>query len=84
MRSEAAIENFQPDAVSLVLLLGVGALIALMLGLLIPLSLAIGNIYRTTHWPRGASPEQLAPGMLLGGAILILAVIYRNALHPPS
>lgn len=47
----------------------------LMLGLLIPLSLAIGNIYRTTHWPRGASPEQLAPGMLLGGAILILVVI---------
>ena len=47
----------------------------LMLGLLIPLSLAIGNIYRTTHWPRGATPEQLAPGMLLGGAILILVVI---------
>ncbi|WP_417531407.1 DMT family transporter [Marinobacter lipolyticus] len=47
----------------------------LMLGLLIPLSLAIGNIYRTTHWPRGATAEQLAPGMLLGGAILILVAI---------
>ncbi|MEQ9547589.1 MAG: DMT family transporter [Marinobacter sp.] len=47
----------------------------LMLGLLIPLSLAIGNVYRTTHWPRGATPEQLAPGMLLGGAIVILVVI---------
>lgn len=47
----------------------------LMLGLLIPLSLAIGNIYRTTHWPRGASPEQLAPGMLLGGGIMIFTVV---------
>ncbi|MDL0433486.1 DMT family transporter [Marinobacter sp. TBZ242] len=43
----------------------------LLLGLLVPLSLAIGNIYRTSHWPTGATPEQLAIGMLLGGAVLI-------------
>lgn len=47
----------------------------LLLGMLVPLSLAIGNVYRTSHWPAGASPEQLAPGMLLGGALLIFVVI---------
>lgn len=47
----------------------------LLVGLLVPLSLAIGNIYRTAHWPKGASPEQLAVGMLLGGAVLIFIVV---------
>lgn len=47
----------------------------LLFGLLVPLSLAIGNIYRTSHWPVGATPEQLAPGMLLGGAVLIFTVM---------
>ncbi len=47
----------------------------LLLGLLVPLSLAIGNVYRTSHWPNCASPEQLAIGMLLGGALLILLVV---------
>ncbi len=47
----------------------------LLLGLLVPLSLAIGNVYRTSHWPTGASPEQLAVGMLMGGALLILLVV---------
>lgn len=47
----------------------------LLLGLLVPLSLAIGNIYRTSHWPTGATPEQLAIGMLLGGAVLILMAV---------
>jgi len=50
----------------------------LLLGLLVPLSLAVGNVYRTTHWPAGARPEQLAPGMLLGGAVLILLVILAS------
>ena len=43
--------------------------------MLVPLSLAIGNVYRTSHWPKGATPEQLAPGMLLAGAVLILLVV---------
>lgn len=47
----------------------------LVLGLLVPVSLAVGNIYRTTHWPEGASPEQLAVGMLLGGSALLFLVV---------
>lgn len=47
----------------------------LLLGLLVPVSLAIGNIYRTSHWPKGASPDQLAVGMLLSGATLIFMVV---------
>ncbi|MEN0109572.1 MAG: DMT family transporter [Planctomycetota bacterium] len=30
----------------------------------IPLSLAVGNLYRTIRWPAGATPEELAPGTL--------------------
>lgn len=41
--------------------------------LVAPVLLAIGNIYRTTRWPPGAKPEQLAPGML-AGAVLLLVV----------
>lgn len=37
-----------------------------------PVFLAIGNIYRTKWWPKGASAMSLAPGMLLGGALLVL------------
>lgn len=37
-----------------------------------PIFLAMGNIYRTRWWPKGASPMSLAPGMLLGGALLVL------------
>lgn len=36
-----------------------------------PLFIAGGNIYRTLHWPAGATPLSLAPGMLLGGALLL-------------
>lgn len=38
----------------------------------VPVFLALGNIYRARYWPRGASPLSLAPGMLLGGALLLL------------
>ncbi|TBU71647.1 DMT family transporter [Phytopseudomonas daroniae] len=40
--------------------------------LAVPLFLALGNIYRSRCWPPGASPLSLAPGMLLGGALLLL------------
>lgn len=40
--------------------------------LAIPLFLALGNIYRSRHWPVGASPLSLAPGMLLAGALWLL------------
>jgi drug/metabolite transporter (DMT)-like permease len=41
--------------------------------LCVPLFLALGNIYRARYWPQGASPLSLAPGMLLGGALLLMA-----------
>jgi len=47
----------------------------LLLGMLVPLSLAVGNVYRTSHWPTGATPEQLAPGTLLAGAVLVLLMV---------
>ncbi|ARS49798.1 hypothetical protein PSMEN_15920 [Ectopseudomonas mendocina] len=40
--------------------------------LCVPVFLALGNIYRSRYWPRGASPLSLAPGMLLGGALLLV------------
>src|SRR5690606_29489407 len=43
--------------------------------LLIPLCLAIGNIYRTVDWPRGAGPIELAVGSHLAAAVMLLAGI---------
>lgn len=40
--------------------------------LCVPLFLALGNVYRSRHWPSDASPLSLAPGMLFGGALLLL------------
>ncbi|MFI8735527.1 EamA family transporter [Ectopseudomonas toyotomiensis] len=40
--------------------------------LCVPVFLALGNIYRARYWPAGASPLSLAPGMLLGGALLLV------------
>ncbi|MGP0172807.1 DMT family transporter [Pseudomonas sp. NCHU5208] len=39
----------------------------------VPVFLALGNIYRARYWPSGATPLSLAPGMLLGGALLLIA-----------
>lgn len=36
-----------------------------------PILLAIGNLYRTLRWPKGASPNALAPGMLIAAVILL-------------
>lgn len=36
-----------------------------------PILLAIGNIYRTLRWPDQASPNALAPGMLIAAALLL-------------
>ncbi|MEE4251912.1 MAG: DMT family transporter [Alcanivoracaceae bacterium] len=41
------------------------------IGLGVPLSLAIGNIYRSRAWPRGAKSYQLAPAMLFAGALFL-------------
>lgn len=39
------------------------------LGLLIPLSLAFGNVFRSWFWPKGASPLFLAAGMMTFSAL---------------
>lgn len=40
--------------------------------LLGPVSLAVGNIYRTRAWPAGATAEALAPGMLAGAVVFLV------------
>jgi drug/metabolite transporter (DMT)-like permease len=45
-------------------------LVYLLFALLIPLSLALGNVYRTLDWPGGASPIALASGMMLASAVM--------------
>lgn len=44
-------------------------------GLLIPVSLAVGNIYRTLHWPKDSGPIQLAAGSHLAAAAMLLAAV---------
>jgi drug/metabolite transporter (DMT)-like permease len=44
-------------------------------GLLIPVSLAIGNIYRTWDWPGDTGPIELAVGSHLAAAVMLLAAI---------
>jgi drug/metabolite transporter (DMT)-like permease len=46
-----------------------------VMGLLIPVSLAVGNIYRTVDWPEGTGPIELAVGSHLASAALLLAGI---------
>ncbi|WP_315924972.1 DMT family transporter [Mesorhizobium sp. SP-1A] len=46
-----------------------------VLGLLIPVSLAAGNIYRTADWPKDAGPIELAAGSHLASAAMLLAGI---------
>jgi len=40
-----------------------------------PTIIALANIYRTTHWPAGASAQELSPGMLIVGGLAILAFV---------
>ena len=47
-----------------------------------PVFLAVGNLYRTARWPPGATPEELAPGMLVASAAMLLAVGGVAALVP--
>ncbi|WP_220347737.1 DMT family transporter [Alkalilimnicola ehrlichii] len=46
----------------------------LLLTLIGPVLLAIGNLYRTMRWPEGVSADALAPGMLMAAAAMLLAV----------
>lgn len=45
------------------------------MGLLIPVSLAAGNIYRTIDWPEGTGPIELAVGSHLASAAMLLVGI---------
>ena len=45
------------------------------IGLLLPVSLALGNIYRTLDWPEGAGTLELAAGSHLAAAVLLIAGI---------
>lgn len=44
------------------------------LALAIPVSLAVGNVYRTLAWPQGAQPLTLAAGLMLAAALWLLPV----------
>lgn len=46
----------------------------ILLALIGPVLLAIGNLYRTLRWPEGVSSDALAPGMLIAAAIILLSV----------
>lgn len=53
----------------------------ILLVLAVPILLAVGNIYRTLCWPKGASPLFLASLMLLAGGLLLLpfALLFEYA-----
>lgn len=59
-----------------------------LLALLTPASLAVGNIYRTTHWPKGHGPLPLAMLTLAGAAVSValLAIVlsFAGLVSPPS
>lgn len=46
-----------------------------VIGLLVPVSLAAGNIYRTFDWPEGTGPIELAVGSHLASAAMLFAGI---------
>src|SRR5690606_24438439 len=51
------------------------AFVWVAVALLIPLFLALGNIYRTMDWPGKTGPIELAVGSHLASAIMLLAGI---------
>ena len=53
-------------------------LVWVVMGLLIPVSLAAGNIYRTVDWPEGTGPIELAVGSHLASATMLLIGIVTS------
>jgi len=47
----------------------------LLAGISIPMCLATGNVYRTMAWPENAEPMELAMGMNLAAACMLLVII---------
>ena len=58
----------------------------ILLALLGPVLLAIGNIYRTLRWPPGVAAAALAPGMLVAAAFMLIVtgLITDLPLHLPQ
>jgi len=57
----------------------------MLLAFVAPISLAVGNIYRTRAWPKDAAGTALAAGTLLGAAVwLLLASLAFGATYLPS
>lgn len=56
--------------------LGVGPSAWMLAALAFPVILAVGNLYRSLYWPRGADALALSPGMLLvAGALLVAGLL---------
>jgi drug/metabolite transporter (DMT)-like permease len=55
-----------------------GNVVWYLIALVTPLSLAVGNVYRSTAWPRGSRPLPLATLTLAAAAagLLVLAVVF--------
>jgi len=57
----------------------------LLAGLGIPVSLAMGNVYRTMAWPKNAEPMELAIGMNLAAAsVLLLLILFSQNIALPG
>jgi len=63
---------------------GDSPLLWILAALAVPVFLGLGNIYRSRCWPAGASPLSLAPGMLLGGALLLLPLALFDVTLAPA
>lgn len=50
----------------------------MILVLLAPVTVAVANIYRTIDWPKGATPDMLAGGMLIAAALWIAPVLIAS------
>jgi drug/metabolite transporter (DMT)-like permease len=55
----------------------------LLLALIVPCSLAIGNVYRTRFWPVGATPLQLAvtANLSIVPLLLVMSLWHKNGLE---
>lgn len=64
---------------------------AILVACTVPAVLAVGNVFRTRYWPKGANPRELAGAMLACGAMLTLpfalalegAAAFAEVLRPP-
>src|SRR5690606_9508937 len=53
----------------------------LLLAMCVPLSLAVGNIYRKFYMPAEINSSLLAGGMLVGSAVIMLPLIFTGEIQ---